>query len=121
MQLCALRSPGPELGLPNLFPEPCVHRFVLPEDTPVLPEKRSWLPDNSRGVQSPIAVVSVRKVEDNKWIIFAAGATSGLVADAVTHPIDTIRCGVCGCCCCCIRCERARRSCRSRAMSVRVQ
>jgi len=28
---------------------------------------------------------------DNRFIIFAAGATSGLVADAVTHPIDTIR------------------------------
>jgi len=67
-------------------------RFVLKEDTEVVPHGLYWQPDRSRGVQSPISIIKKRQVQqDSKFINFTAGAVSGLVADAVTHPIDTIR------------------------------
>ena len=67
-------------------------RFVLKEDTEVVPHGLYWQPDRSRGVQSPITIIKKRQVQqDSKFINFTAGAVSGLVADAVTHPIDTIR------------------------------
>ena len=69
----------------------CLCRFVLPVDTQVLPEG-AWCPDRSRGVKTPITIIRKRwEREENKFIAFAAGAISGLVADAVTHPIDTVR------------------------------
>ncbi len=66
---------------------------MLPENSTVLPAE-AWQPKRSRGVKAPIYIIKKRKVlEDNrnKFVTFAAGALSGLVADAATHPIDTIR------------------------------
>ena len=66
-------------------------RYVLPVPDD-LPPAGTWQPGRSRRVNTPISILKKRKVqEDNKFVTFTAGAVSGLVADAVTHPIDTIR------------------------------
>jgi hypothetical protein len=85
------------------------HWFVLAVDTPMpvshrgsdqpvqQPEHVSdWSPKCSRGVTVPIRIfLRTQTAEEHgmpsPFLIFAAGATSGLIADAVTHPIDTIR------------------------------